>query len=403
MENTGKTQNDFFEAGIGETKSIDIRKLSKGDKIETTVVGISGGIIFLDLSAKTEGILDASEFTEEDGSLKVKQGDTLSVYFTGESPDGPKFTSRFNSEDSGVEILGQAYKNNIPVEGTVEKEIKGGFEIKLGKARAFCPWSQMGGKNGIKESGENPSGKKMTFLIQEFKDNGRNIVVSNRAFVEQENKKFIQEMQKTIREGTEVEGTVTSLHPFGAFVDLGGIQALIPVSEICRRKISGVEEMKEILPEGKRVKAVVLKTDWNHNKVSLSMKALERDPWTGVSEKYFPGDRISGPVSKTADFGVFVALEEGVEGLVHITELEKAGLVPDSKTNIRKVFTPGENFNAEILSVDESGRRISLAPAESREQTEATQKYFNGASDGETYNPFAELLKKKNNKKTFNI
>ncbi len=395
MENSGKTQNDFFDAQPGEKPSVDIRRLAKGDKIDTTVAGISGGIIFLDLNAKTEGVLDASEFTDENGLIKIQEGDTVSVYFMGESPDGPKFTSKFNTENSGVEVLEQAYKNAIPVEGTVEKEIKGGFEIKLGKNRAFCPWSQMGGRKDSKEMESVPAGKKMTFLIQEFKDNGRNIVVSNRAFLEQENKKIIKEIQKAVKPGSEVEGTVVSIHPFGAFVDIGGIQALIPVSEICRRKISGIEEMREILPEGTNVRAMVIRTDWEREKVSLSLKALERDPWQGVAGRYSPGDKISGPVSKTADFGVFVTLEEGVEGLVHITELEKAGLVPDSKTNIRKVFRTGEKFNAEILSVDEKGRRISLTPAESKEQTEATQKYFDSSHGEETYNPFAELLKKK--------
>lgn len=395
MENSGKTQNDFFDAQPGEKPSVDIRRLIKGDKIDTTVAGISGGIIFLDLNAKTEGVLDASEFTDENGLIKIQEGDTVSVYFMGESPDGPKFTSKFNTENSGVEVLEQAYKNAIPVEGTVEKEIKGGFEIKLGKNRAFCPWSQMGGRKDSKEMESVPAGKKMTFLIQEFKDNGRNIVVSNRAFLEQENKKIIKEIQKAVKPGSEVEGTVVSIHPFGAFVDIGGIQALIPVSEICRRKISGIEEMREILPEGTNVRAMVIRTDWEREKVSLSLKALERDPWQGVAERYSPGDKFSGPVSKTADFGVFVTLEEGVEGLVHITELEKAGLVPDSKTNIRKVFRTGEKFNAEILSVDEKGRRISLTPAESKEQTEATQKYFDSSHGEETYNPFAELLKKK--------
>lgn len=395
MGNNGNRQGSFFDAQSDGKKAIDIRRLARGEKIETTVAGISGGIIFLDLNAKTEGVLDAAEFTREDGSLSVKPGDTLSVYFLGESPDGAKFTAKFSADNSDLEALEQAYKAGIPVDGSVEKEVKGGFEIKLGKHRAFCPWSQMGGRRDAKDAEGVPAGKKMTFLIQEFKEGGKNIVVSNRAFLEEETKKTVARLQQTIREGAEVEGAVTSLHPFGAFVDIGGIQALVPVSEIRRRRISGVEEMRGIVPEGSVIKAVVLKTDWDRGKISLSMKALERDPWEGVSGRYAPGDRVSGPVSRTADFGVFVSLEEGVDGLVHITELEKAGLVSDSRTNIRKLFAVGDGFNAEILSVDEAGRRISLAPAESREQTEATEKYFGAAADGETYNPFAEFLKKK--------
>lgn len=375
---------------------IDAGKLAKGEKIETTVAGVSGGLIFLDLNAKTEGVIDAAEFTDEDGSVSVKEGDKIAAYFLGETPDGLKFTSRFSLENIDAEVLESAWKNRAPVEGQVEREIKGGFEVRVGKERAFCPYSQSGtrSKSG-KEGAAMPAGKKLPFFITEFRDGGKSIVVSHRAWLEQEEKRRLQEALSSLEEGMRVKGVVSSIHPFGMFADIGGVQALVPVSEISRKRLGGVEDIRALYPEGSEIEAAVISLDRESGKVSISIKALQKDPWQGIGERYSKGDRFSGKISRTADFGVFVSIEEGVDGLVHASELEKAGLAQGGKTNIRKAFKAGDAFHCEILSVDEKARRIALAPAESREQSDAARRYLEEAASGETYSPFAALLQQK--------
>ena len=382
-----------YICGIME-EFIDIRRIPRGQKIETTVAGISGGTIFLDLNAKTEGILDAAEFTGEDGVLHLSEGDRVTVYFLGDTPDGPRFTTRLAADNAGAQELENAWQNRIPVNGTVEKEIKGGFEIRIGKTRAFCPYSQSGirGKSFA-------AGQTVPFLITEFRDGGRHLVVSHRILLEEEEKKRREELQSRLHEGMTVKGTVSSIHPFGVFVDIGGLEALIPVSEIARKRISGPEEIRGILPEGTETEAVILRIDPAHGRIALSRKALERDPWQGAAERYRPGSRVSGCISRTADFGVFVTLEEGVDGLVHVSELEKAGLV-SAGTNLRKAFCPGGRFDAEVLAVDGPGRRISLKPAENREEAAAAENYLGSGTGGDTYSPFAALLDKNKAKKS---
>ena len=377
---------------------IDARKFEKGEKLETTVAGVSAGIIFLSLNAKTEGILDAAEFTNDAGELTVKEGDKITAYYIEETSDGLKFTAKFSAEAADAEMLESAWKSRIPVEGTIQKEIKGGYEVRLGKERAFCPHSQAGLRSG-KGAEAIPQGKKLTFYITEFREGGKSIVVSHRAWLEEEAKKKRDELLATLNEGASVKGTVASIHPFGLFVDIGGFEALVPISEASRKRIKNEDELRELYPVGTEVEARVLNVDAERGKASLSIKALQKDPWQGVAERYPAGAKVAGTVSRVADFGVFVSIEDGVDGLVHISELEKAGLVHSARTNLKKAFRAGDAFSCEVLSVDEAARRISLMPAESMEQIEAATQFFDGLSDGETYNPFAQLLKKKNAKK----
>ncbi len=371
---------------------IETRRFAKGEKLETTVVGVSSDVVFIDINAKTEGIVDACEFANEDGSLSVKEGDKVTVFFLGESEEGLKFTAKFNALDIDAQALESAWANHAPVEGVVEKEIKGGFEVRLGKERAFCPHSQIGVRtNRGEKGGESPIGKRLTFFITEFLDSGKSIVVSHRAWFEEERKKKLFEFQSALKKGDRVKGTVASIHPFGMFIDIFGFSALVPISEISFRKLKGENEIRKLFPEGAEVEAAVLNSSIENGKISVSIKALEENPWAGALQKYSPGKRVSGKISKTADFGIFVKLEEGVEGLVHISELEKAAFVRGGKTNIKKAFKVGDVFNCEVLSVDENSKRIALAPAESTEQLEAVAQYLKGEPEGETYRAFASL------------
>jgi small subunit ribosomal protein S1 len=284
-------------------------------------------------------------------------------------------------------MLEQAYLEKIPVEGLVEKEIKGGYDIRIGEFRAFCPYSKMGERRS--DNSAEYVGKRLTFKIQEYKDNGRSILVSNRVIHEEARAERLEALKKTLHEGMVITGSIMSIQPFGAFVDLGGIQALLPISEISR---SRVEDIQAFLSVGQEVQASILQIDWRNERITLSMKSLLADPWETAKAKYPEGSRHTGKVVRLADFGAFVSLEPGIDGLLHVSEISKASGYGASREPAVKL---GQTLTVEILGVDQSNKRISLKPARSVEEDETTARYMDASADSTTYNPFAALLKKK--------
>ncbi|MBL8966283.1 MAG: S1 RNA-binding domain-containing protein [Spirochaetaceae bacterium] len=357
-----------------------------GQAIETEVVSISKDSVFLQVSGKSEGIIAREELTDEKGNLSVKVGDRIRAFFLKAEGGEMRFTTRISGKEAGARMLVQAFREKSPVEGLVEKEIKGGYDVKIGEFRAFCPYSMMGDRRS-----EDPAeyvGKRLPFRIQEFGDKGRSILVSNRAIHEEARQKRLEELKKSLSEGAVVKGRVASIQSYGAFVDLGGLQALLPVSEISR---SRVEDIHAVLEVGQEIEAEILKLDWQGERISLSMKSLVADPWDSAAERYPLGSKHAGKVVRLADFGAFVSLEPGVDGLVHDSELAKAsGEGPRGALSLKL----GQELSVEILGVDQDRRRISLKPASSAEEDETTARYMGDSGDSDTYNPFAALLKK---------
>lgn len=363
-----------------------MNRLEIGQQIETTVAGIGRDCIFLDLNTKSEGVLDITEVSDENGNVTVKEGERIAVYFVGEKRGEMTFTTRIDGSKADKTMLENAYKNGIPVDGVVEKEIKGGYEIKIGESRAFCPYSQMGFRQ--KEEPAFYIGKRLTFKIREYKENGRNILVSNRAIGEAEYRAHLDELKSTLKEGMTVTGTVESLQKYGAFVMVQGFKALLPVSEIARGRVN---DIGSVLSVGQEVTAQIIKIDWQNERISLSLKALLADPWDTAEETYRVGSKHTGTISRVADFGVFVSLEEGIDGLVHVSRL--TGI--ERNTNLRKVFSPGTKMEVTVLEVSAEDRRIALSPTSSNAEDTATRNYLGAQKDdGDTYNPFASLLKK---------
>lgn len=358
-----------------------------GEAFETTVVAVTNDTVFVDLSAKSEGIVDSADFADADGKVSVKEGDKVTVYFTGEVHGEMHFTAKLAGQKADASMIENAFKNQIPVEGHVESEIKGGFEVKLGSTRAFCPYSQMGFKD--KKEPAYYVGRTMTFIITEYKNEGRNVLVSNRKIGESEYANKLGKLAADITEGSVVEGTVESIEKFGAFVNIMGFRALLPISEM---SLDRVEDASKIVTVGETVKVQVLKTDWKNERVSVSLKALIASPWENAEDKYPAGTKIDGKISRIADFGVFVNLESGIDGLVHISELEdvKAG------TNLKKIYSVGQAMSVVVEKVDAEAKRISLKPASSVEQDNTAAKYLSSQKDddGDTYNPFAAFFKK---------
>ncbi|MEE1166657.1 MAG: S1 RNA-binding domain-containing protein [Treponema sp.] len=361
-------------------------KLVPGQEIESTVVAINGDTIFIDMSAKSEGVIASAEFADANGNLSVKEGDKIKAYFIGEKNGEMRFTTKIAGDAADDSMLENAFKNHIPVEGHVEKEIKGGFEVTIGGKRSFCPYSQMGFRQ--KEEPAYYVGRTLSFIISEYKEGGKNILVSNRKVMEAEYQDQLSGLSSKITVGSVVTGTVKEIASFGAFIDIDGFQALIPISEIGYERVADVHD---VLSVGDEVTGKVINADWSRERVSVSLKALKKSPWDAAAERIKEGDKIDGTISKVADFGFFVQLEPGIDGLVHVSTLEDV----DRNTNLKKVYKIGQKFSVVVKSIDAASKRISLIPATTTEQDAIAASYLGSQDDdGDTYNPFAALLKK---------
>ena len=364
-----------------------MNRFNIGDSFETTVVAVTDTTVFVDLSAKSEGVIDVAEFKDDEGNVSVKEGDKLKVYFTGDFHGEMRFTTKIGGSDADDTMIENAWKAGIPVEGHVEAEIKGGFEVKLGSKRAFCPYSQMGFKD--KKEPAYYVGRTLSFIITEYKNDGRDILVSNRKIGESEYAANLGKLATQITEGAVVSATVESIEKFGAFVNVMGFRALLPISEMSFDRIS---DAGEVVEPGQEITVKVIHTDWKNERVSVSLKALMKDPWEAAGARFPVGSKQEGKISRIAEFGLFVNIAPGIDGLVHISELEDVS----ANTNLRKVYKVGQPMSVVVEKINAMEKRLSLKPASSAEQDTAAAKYMSDQSDddGETYNPFAALLKK---------
>ncbi|MEE4166897.1 MAG: S1 RNA-binding domain-containing protein, partial [Desulfocapsaceae bacterium] len=311
------SDNDSFEKLLQASEKKPIRTLSPGQKTTATIVGVDGETIFLDVGLKSEGIINASEFLDEEGELSVKIGDSVSVYYLKSGRSEQLFTTRLGS-GAGSAHLEEAWRSGVPVEGTVKAEIKGGFEVTLsGNVRAFCPYSQMGLRRVEDPAGEYLDSRK-TFRITQYSENGRNIVISARVLQEEEQQQRKEELQATLTEGASVAGTVSAIRSFGLFVDIGGIDGLVPLSEV---GWSRVENLEEQFYTGQQVQVVIKSLDWENERISLSIKETLEDPWEAAINSFPEGTSHVGVINRLAPFGAFVNLAPGIDGLIHISKL----------------------------------------------------------------------------------
>ena len=243
--------SDSFAALFSQSEEKTLRKLSPGQKIKATVVGIDKETVFLDVGTKSEGIVEASEFIDENGELSISPGDQVEVYCLKSGAGGQIFTAKLGSGASSAH-LEEAYHNSVPVQGFVKAEIKGGFEITLsGNVRGFCPFSQMGLRR-VENAAETYLDTHMSFLITKFEAGGRNIVLSARLLQEEERQLKKEELQDVLEEGQSIEGRVSAIRSFGLFVDIGGIDGLVPISEVGWSRVENLEDTYSV---GQQVQA----------------------------------------------------------------------------------------------------------------------------------------------------
>jgi small subunit ribosomal protein S1 len=340
-------------ADLFKEDTVTNKQLSPGQKIQATIVDVSQDSIFLDIGEKSEGFLDRKELEDETGAITAKEGDTLEVYFLSTAHNEMLFTTKIGGSSTSRAHLEEAYRSSIPLEGFVKKEIKGGFEITVaGNVRAFCPYSQMGLKK-ITDP-EEYVGTHMLFKITKFSEGGRNIVLSRRIILEEEREQKREELKEHLQEGMTVKGKITSIKNFGAFVDVDGIEGLIPISEI---GWSRTENISDILTENQDVEVVILKLDWDNNRFSFSLKQALPDPWQDIFEKFPVGSFHAGKVVRLAKFGAFVNLAAGIDGLIHVSKLGGGRRINHPK----EVVEESQTVDVKIEAIDQEQKRISLS------------------------------------------
>ena len=351
----------------------DRKRLLPGQKLEAEVTGITKENIFLDVGGKGEGILDLKELLDGEGQLTVRIGDTITAYFLQSTAHGMLFTTRLGAGSQAKAHLHEAFRGGIPVEGLVQKEIKGGYEVTVAETRTFCPFSQMDLHRAA--TADSYLGQHFSFKIIEYAEGGRNIILSRRALLEEAREEQKTALRASLHEGDIVKGTITSIREFGAFVDIGGMDGLIPLSEISWQR---PDDLQEILTIGQEVTVVVLKMDWDKERLTLSLKGTQPDPWNDAAV-LVEGSQHTGSVTRLTSFGAFVTLKPGIDGLLHISKLGKGRRL----SHPREALQQGQTLEVVIDGVDRDQKRLSLSLAEDRQrqqeesaETEDFKKYL---------------------------
>lgn len=356
-ENGSKTPptggEESFESLLNRSSTPRPQEVKVGDRVRGRIVSVGEVDAFVDYGGRSEATITASELRDPDGSARYNVGDEIEA-IVASTDSGVLLTLSGRAIPLTGEMLREAYDNRIPVEGSVKGINKGGFEVHVSGVRGFCPLSQIDTRYC-----ETPSdfvGQKLSFRIVEWKDRGRNLILSRRAVLEEQEQKRRDEVRSRIVGGAELEGVVTRVQPFGVFVDLGGVEGLVHVSELsCGR----IENPNAHFAPNQKVRTRVLKVEnlgQPNERISLSIRALLPDPWEAEAASIHAGSLLRGKVVGLANFGAFVELAPGLDGLIHLSEL--------SRRRVRRpqdVVSVGQEVEVEVLEVDRTRKRISLS------------------------------------------
>jgi small subunit ribosomal protein S1 len=330
-----------------------LRTVEEGQIVKGTVIDITPDHVTIDVGYKCEGHIPIQEFLKRDKKVDVKVGDRIDVLLERkESEEGLLILSKEKADKVRVwRDISRSCREGEVIEGEIVSKVKGGLSVDVGGIFAFLPGSQIDLKPV--RNLDALMGKRLKFKVIKFNRKRNNIVLSRRTLLEEERKLLREGTLKNIQEGSIVEGTVKSLTDYGAFIDLGGMDGLLHITDIAWGRIGHPSEKLSV---GGRIKVKVLHFDREKEKVSLGLKQALPDPWNSVSEKYPVGSRIKGKVVNVTDYGVFVALEEGIEGLVHISELTWSKKMKHPS----KIVHIGDTIEVMVLDCDPAKRRISL-------------------------------------------
>ena len=360
-DRTNRASTAEFEALLNAQFSSYRKGFNPGAKMPGTVLRIGATQVAIDVNAKREGMIDIAEFRDADGQVAVKPGDVIDVIFVGQRDGAFVFTTRAGGGGAiGAtnRTLAEAFAAELALEGTVQSEINGGYEVQIAGQRAFCPFSQI---SLFKQEGAVYVGQKFLFQVTEYDPENRNVVVSRRTLLEKEREAQREALQASIEPGQVRTGRVSRLTEFGVFVDLGGIDGLIPLKELAWQRDVKPEDL---VKPGDTVQVLVRETDWERGRISLSLRGAQADPWDDVVTRYPVGSALHGKIVRIERFGAFVEITPGVEGLIPIGKLGGGRRIMSA----REVVSEGQELDLKVESVDRERRRISLSPIDERVQ-----------------------------------
>ncbi|MCL7421975.1 MAG: 30S ribosomal protein S1 [Methylobacter sp.] len=338
---------ELFEESLTKTE------MRPGAMLMGTVVDIENDMIIVSTHSKSEGVIPKWQFLNNDGELEVKVGDEIEVALDlFEDGLGATLLSRDKAKKNKAwSELEEAFEKEATITGRITGKVRGGFTVAVGALRAFLPGSLVDVRP-IRDTTflEN---RDLEFKVIKIDQKRNNVVLSRRAVVEKEYSAEREELLKTLEEGAIVTGVVKNLTDYGAFIDLGGIDGLLHITDMAWRRVRHPSECVEI---GQEIQVKVLKYDKDKNRVSLGMKQMGEDPWQNINRRYPAGTRVFGKVNNLTDYGCFVEIEEGVEGLVHVSEMDWT----NKNVNPSKIVQLGDEVEVMVLEIDEERRRISL-------------------------------------------
>jgi small subunit ribosomal protein S1 len=347
-----ENEEDFaamFEA------SVQTKRFRNGQTIEGVIVAIGPEVAFVSVGGKGEATIELNELKDDEGDVEVSVGDRITAIVVS-NQGGLKLSRRMALGAASAGQLEEAFRAGLPVEGKVGKVVKGGVEVNIARQRAFCPISQIDTMRT--EDASVHEGRVYSFRIIEYRDGGQKFVVSRRAVMEEEQKLRAVEVRKSIVVGAVLTGRVVSVRDFGAFVELGGgVQGLLHVSEMAWARVANTAE---IVSPGDEITVKVLRVDEATQQIALGLKQLSDDPWTSISSTFQVGQVLPGTVTRVTDFGAFVELAPGVEGLAHMSTFAPTGRTGGWS----KAITSGMAGTFEVLSIDSEKKRIGVALVE---------------------------------------
>ncbi len=338
---------ELFEESLAKTE------MRPGTLVKAKVVDITPDAVIVDAGLKSEGIIPKWQFQNENGELEVQVGDEVEVALDlVEDGLGATLLSREKAKRMRAwEKLEEAYEKGEIVKGRITGKVRGGFTVEIGPLRAFLPGSLVDVRP-VRDT-SHLEGRDLEFKVIKLDPRRNNIVLSRRAVVEQEYSAEREELLKKLKEGGVVKGIVKNITDYGAFIDLGGIDGLLHITDMAWKR---VRHPSEVVQLGQEVEVKVLRFDEEKQRVSLGLKQLSEDPWKDIARRYPPGTRLIGRVTNLTDYGCFVELEDGVEGLVHVSEMDWT----NKNVNPAKVVQVGDEVEVMVLDIDEERRRISL-------------------------------------------
>jgi small subunit ribosomal protein S1 len=372
-EDKSQSQMDVTETDFEKLYEKSVRQLQPGQVIQGTVVEMTDATAIVDIGYKSEGRISLDELRDKEGNITVKVGDELSVLLVSlEDRYGNIILSKKRADQVKLwEDMEKSYEEGKTVEGTIVQRVKGGFHVEINGIMAFLPNSQVDLRPV--RNPEKLIGSRLEFRVLKYSKPKNNVVISRRVILEEGREKLKGETLAKLEEGAIVEGVVKNITDYGAFIDLGGIDGLVHLTELSWGKVS---HPSQILKTGDKIRVQILKFNREENKIFLGLKQTMPDPWQSVSEKYPLGSKVKGRVVNLADYGAFVEIEGGLEALIHISEMSWTKLRhPSQKLKV------GDEVEVVVLDIDKEGRRMSLGlkQAESNPWEDLDKRYPKGS------------------------